>query len=157
MAGEDDAIAGDGLAPAVALDLDGFHLVEAADGDDLRARQHGHAEDMARDPVAGTAGGDALALLQHGRDLYAAVTPGQESRERHQLGTDHHGARERPGVLEVDELLKGACGHDAPGPGARDQARAARRLAEPGRQQHGPTGNEGGPAFGMGDMDAAAG
>ena len=97
-AGEDDAVAGDGLAPARALDLDGLHLVEAADGDEPGARQHGHAEDMARDPVAGPAGGDALAFLQHRRDLDAGVARGQQGRERHQLGADDDGARERLGV-----------------------------------------------------------
>jgi hypothetical protein len=156
-AGEDDAVAGDGLAPTRALDLDGFDLVAAADGDKPGARQHRHAEDMARDPVAGSAGSDTLALLQHGRDFNAAMTRGQQRREGHELGADDDGAGERLGVLEIDELLEGAGSGDAPGARSRHEARAARRLPYAGRQHDATAGDDRGPPVGVGHMDAAAG
>src|SRR5262249_49382229 len=145
-AGEDDAIARDGLAPAVALNVHGLDLIETPDGDEFRTRQHGHAEDMARDPVAGPAGAGGPALLQHGRDRDSAVARGQQGRERYQLRADDDGARERPSVREIDELLQGAGGRDAPGSRARDEARAARRFANPGRQQDAAAGDGRGSA-----------
>ena len=47
-AGEDDAVAGDMFALAGALDLHGFHLADAVDGDEAGRGQYRHAEGKAR-------------------------------------------------------------------------------------------------------------
>ena len=56
---------------------------------------------------------------------------------------------------EIDELLQRAGGGYARGTVAADETRAARRLANPEGEQHGPPGDCRRPAVGVDDMRRA--
>ena len=136
-AGEDDAVAGDMFALSGALDLHGFHLADAVDGEEAGRGQHRHAEGETSQNIGGAAGGDARTLLDHRRCRDAAMAQGEQSGEGDELAADNDRPAEGPDLLQIDELLQGAGGDHAPGPVAADEPRAARRFAHPEGKQDG--------------------
>ena len=127
-AGEDDSVAGDMLALAVTFDLHRLHLAETMDGDKAARGQHRHAEPKPGQNIGRPARRDARALLDHRRRRDAAMAQGEQSGEGDELAADDDRPAERPDLLQIDELLQGAGGDDAPGPVAADEPRTARRF-----------------------------